>query len=379
MKKKILNIISIVLLVTMLFSLTGCSNTTNNGSSDNSNNEGVKVTEVGNLSLELQQINDFSEGLASAKKDGKWGFIDKKGNVVIDFIYEYAGNFLEGLASVKKDGKAGYINAKGEVIVDFIYSSTYAFSNGYGVIKEGIYYGAVDKEGNVVIEPTKYYNVSSLTNDLFVVDGDKGYDIINKSGEIIVDGTARVGKFSDGLIPVKQLYVNGKADMQNGKWGFLDKSGNIVIDYQYDYVGTFVNGIAGVVKEGKIGYINTKGEYVIEAQYPYEDNTILRDYSCGIVRVYDGEKSIYFDESGNQVFTLENSTIGEFNEDLAWVVNNEDDKRGYVNTKGKIVIDYKYTRANNFSDGLAKVYTDDESFEFINSKGKTILAGKIVK
>lgn len=378
MKKEILSIVCILILALMLLTLTGCGNSTNN-STGNSNNGDAEVTKVGNLSLELQQINDFSEGLAAAKKDGKWGYIDKAGNVVIDFIYEKADNFSEGLASVKKDDKAGFINTKGETVVDFIYRSTYAFSNGYGVIREGIYYGAVDKEGNVVIEPTKYYNVSSLSEDLFMVDGDKGYDIINKSGEIIVDGTAGMGKLSDGLIPVKQLYVNGKTDMQNGKWGFLDKSGNIVIDYQYDYVGSFVNGLAGVVKDGKIGYINTKGEYVIEAQYPYEDNTILRDYSCGIVRVYDGEKSIYFDESGNQVFTLENSTIGDFSEDMTWVINDEDDKRGYVNTKGKIVIDYKYTRASSFSDGLAKVYTDDESFEFINSKGKTILAGKIVK
>lgn len=165
--------------------------------------------------------------------------------------------------------------------------------------------------------------------------------------------------------------------MQNGKWAYIDEKGNVVIDYQYDFAGSFVNGVAGVVKDGKIGYINTNGEYIIEAQYPYDDDTILREYSCGIVRVYDGEKSIYFDENGNKVFELNSKYAGDFSEDLATV--KENDKYGFINKTGKNVIDFKYSRASDFSDGLALVYTDDKNFEFINSNGKTILAGKIVK
>ena len=48
--------------------------------------------------------NDFSEGLASVNKDGKWGFIDKTGKVIIPFIYEIYNpeEFHEGLVRMGK-------------------------------------------------------------------------------------------------------------------------------------------------------------------------------------------------------------------------------------------------------------------------------------
>lgn len=384
MKKKILGTIIIASLIIMLFVLTGCGNTTNNDSSDNSNNEEVKVTEVGNLSLELQQIDDFSEGLASAKKDGKWGYIDKKGNVVIDFIYENAGDFSEGLAPVKKDGKAGYINTKGEVVVDLKYRNTYSFSNGYGVIQDGIYCGAIDKDGNVIIEANKYYNVKPLSYDLFYVDGTEagdskgGYDIIDKESNVIIDGIAGARDFSEELIAVKQLYINGKSDMQNGKWGFMDKDGNIVIDFQYDDVNNFSDGLVRVVKDNKYGFIDKSNNVIIEINREYETYFTGMDFSEGLALADENGKDIYIDTKGEKVFELEDGVCSYgFNEGLAKVEKN--DMVGYINKDGKLVVDYKYNSGFDFSDGLAKVYTDDESFEFINSKGKTILAGKIVK
>ena len=385
MKKKILGTIIIASLIIVLFVLTGCGNTTNNDSSDNSNNEEVKVTEVGNLSLELQQIDDFSEGLASAKKDGKWGYIDKKGNVIIDFIYENAGDFSEGLAPVKKDGKAGYINTKGEVVVDFKYRSTYSFSNGYGVIRDGTYYGVIDKQGNTIIEPNKYMaNIVPLSNDLFYVDGgytgdtNLGYDIIDKESKVIIDGIAGARNLSEGLIAVKQLYINGKSDMQNGKWGFIDEDGNMVIDYQYDDANNFSDGLVRVVKDNKYGFIDKSNNVIIEINREYETYFTGMDFSEGLALADENGKDIYIDTKGEKVFELEDgvSSYG-FNEGLAKVEKN--DMVGYINKDGKLVVDYKYNSGFDFSDGLAKVYTDDESFEFINSKGKTILAGKIVK
>jgi len=40
------------------------------------------------IPLKYDDAEDFSEGFAKVKKDGKWGVIDKKGNTVIKFIYD---------------------------------------------------------------------------------------------------------------------------------------------------------------------------------------------------------------------------------------------------------------------------------------------------
>lgn len=62
----------------------------------------------------------FSEGLAPVRKNGKWGYINKKGKAVIKPQYDVKDpfvNFSEGLALVKKDGKWMFIDKKGKVVL----------------------------------------------------------------------------------------------------------------------------------------------------------------------------------------------------------------------------------------------------------------------
>ncbi|RLI97118.1 MAG: hypothetical protein DRO96_01495 [Candidatus Aenigmatarchaeota archaeon] len=61
-------------------------------------------------------VDSFSERLARVEKNGKWGFIDKKGKVVIPLEYDDAGSFSEGLAWVKKNRKLGFVDKKGNVV-----------------------------------------------------------------------------------------------------------------------------------------------------------------------------------------------------------------------------------------------------------------------
>ena len=58
-------------------------------------------------------------GMILAQKDGKEGYIDITDKVLIPFIYDNVGVFSTGveLASVIKDGKQGFINRKGEIII----------------------------------------------------------------------------------------------------------------------------------------------------------------------------------------------------------------------------------------------------------------------
>lgn len=55
----------------------------------------------------------FSEGLVSAKKNGKWGFVNSSNETVIPFIYDDADNFSEGFAVIERFGKYGYVDRYG--------------------------------------------------------------------------------------------------------------------------------------------------------------------------------------------------------------------------------------------------------------------------
>ena len=48
--------------------------------------------------------------------------------------FEDAGRFSEGLAPVKQNGKWGYINEEGDVVIDFQYDRAYTFNEGYAVV-----------------------------------------------------------------------------------------------------------------------------------------------------------------------------------------------------------------------------------------------------
>lgn len=61
----------------------------------------------------------FKDGLARVKTSaGKWGYIDKIGDEVIPPQFEYGDDFINGIATVKMGNKCGYINKKGNWIIE---------------------------------------------------------------------------------------------------------------------------------------------------------------------------------------------------------------------------------------------------------------------
>ncbi|MFH5163641.1 WG repeat-containing protein [Campylobacter coli] len=53
----------------------------------------------------------------------------------------------------------------------------------------------------------------------------------------------------------------------NRKYGFIDKSGKIVIEPKFDGVGNFSEGLAKVKLNGKYGFIDKSGKIVIEPKF----------------------------------------------------------------------------------------------------------------
>ena len=62
----------------------------------------------------LKPFRFFSENLGRIKLSGKYGFIDKNGEIVIPCQYDQAWAFVDGLARVKMNGRWGYIDTTGK-------------------------------------------------------------------------------------------------------------------------------------------------------------------------------------------------------------------------------------------------------------------------
>lgn len=106
---------------------------------------------------QFEYVKIFSEGFAAVKLNGKYGFINTKGEVVVPCAYEGAWIFSEGLAAVKLNGKWGYINTKGEVVIPCVYESARPFSKGFAKVKLNGKRGVINKEGKWIIQPIADY------------------------------------------------------------------------------------------------------------------------------------------------------------------------------------------------------------------------------
>lgn len=159
-------------------------------------------------SVVFAQTKDKAMPLFWVMENGKYGYIDKTGKVVIKPQYENTMGFNEGLAATKYGGKYGYIDTKGKWIIKPQFDFTYMFSDGLAMVEIDKKTAWIDKTGKIVIKPQEFEKTA-------------------------------VG-FKEGRLAVKK----------GGKWGYLDKTGKMAIPPQFDEANEFSGGVAQVVTDG---------------------------------------------------------------------------------------------------------------------------------
>ncbi|MCI5956639.1 MAG: WG repeat-containing protein [Clostridiales bacterium] len=162
-------------------------------------------------------------------------------------------------------------------------------------------------------------------------------------------------KLDDGVIIIEV----------DGKQGYIDTTGKVLSEPQWDDAWGFSEGLATVVKDGKWGYIDTTGKVVIEPQWDY-----AQGFSEGLAGVKKDGKYGYIDTTGKVVSEPQWDDARSFSEGLAKVEKNG--KWGYINTTGKVVSEPQWSEAKDFYEGLAKVEKGNKS-GLINREGKIVL------
>lgn len=220
--------------------------------------------------------NDFNCGrIAVVSPDGLWGYADRTGKLVIPAQFGYAYQFCEGFAEVAfPEGDQGYIDVDGNVLARG-FANTFSFRNGYAEVwLSGI--NAADKvtawinsRGEIVpfmdsdrfcpISPDRIWmrTGKEYSSPLHLLDGEGNV----LTGEPYALMEMESISFDEGLQAVRNA---------DGKWGYIDLNGDVVIPFIYNAAYAFEGELAEVRLGDRVGYIDQAGNAVYMWDDPVE-------------------------------------------------------------------------------------------------------------
>lgn len=236
----------------------------------------------------FEQAGFMMSDAAAAIVDGEWCMINKKGYVVakpskkVDFMSTLAG----GRARVAIGGKYGFVTNNLKVPDTLPYDMASNYKNKVAAVCQNGKWALIGDDGSKITEFVfddvllDEFDTCINNGVIFVKSGEKYY-MVNSLGEKICETGFDDARPFAGDYPA--------AVCVNGKWGFVDATGAMVIEPKYDDARSFNIGLGGVCVEGKWGFITTGEEFRIEPTF-YDCKTFS---SNGILAVQEEEGSMW--------------------------------------------------------------------------------------
>ena len=215
---------------------------------------------------DVQEVSIFKEGLASVKQADKYGFINKTGKVVIPCQYDDVLFFSEGLCAVSITKQIEdstylewtYIDATGKPAIDSVFEAAQSFNSGLAAVKRNGKWSWIDKKQKDVFG-NDFEECQSFKNGFAAYKKDGFFGLINKSGKLILEPSyAIIGHFNEGLAMVS---------LGPETIGFIDTTGVIKIQPDFQSASSFNNGFCYIFKGNKIGLLTKSGRLFCTGQF----------------------------------------------------------------------------------------------------------------
>ena len=234
------------------------------------------------------------------KEGDDWEIVDTDGNNYLSGEYDDIVSIDNENAVVEDNGKLGVVSiTNGQNIINTEYDSiSYATGNNYIVSKDSKY-GIMDSNGNIRVD-LKYTNIvyrdaanfyeatnDDYTSDLIDTDmnvklsnviiselnTNKGYIKVRENNTYKYYNFRFEEKNSTEVLSSNTLFLSQNED---GKYGYVDRNGNVVVDYIYDDAREQNDyGYASVKKDGLWGAINSRGEVTVAPSYNLDNNALV--------------------------------------------------------------------------------------------------------
>lgn len=383
MKVKKLRLCFVVVAISVL--LFSCKNSTNTVVVDEEGGIQIdlELKELGELNALLLQYDDAGDKLddcIAVKSKKKWGLINLKGDTVIDFKYD----------KIERLTDAEFWNIK----VKNAENSKY--SDGYDV-------GIADLEGNIIVKPIKgNQSIVPISEGLYEAqDGRFEPHLYNAKGEEIIlsfddDGydfpLSQIKRINDKVFMVKSAdniwyrmiynkgsepefkidtigYLDVKPSIEicvvkneEGKWGAINSSGEVVAPFEYADAKMLGNDNVFVQNdEGKWGVFNGKNV----SSYYDDFYRSIDDYSIG----QDGDTYVILDKHGKELFRNSDLQVHPFYSNGMFL-----GKHSVYDPKGNKMITLTDSLAVvDYLNGYVVVGTENGNYGLIDKDNKIVV------
>ena len=283
----------------------------------------VKYSDIKNLGT------TYKEGYITIDENGKCGIVSTTKIQILENKYnEIKQVYLGDNYYVVEDGKEKIINQAGETLIDNGFDDIKSSTKRGIIFTQKDLYGEMSTSGDILIE-AKYQDLKEANEGIYIAKKDEKYGIIDENEKekvpfeytgIIYNEKANVflaedenykttiinDKYETKLngvlveLNVNDKYIRMRVDndykyynlsleeitsqealpnntlflkKENGKYGYVDKKGNVVVDYIYDDA-TEQNpyGFVAVKKDGVWGSLDRNGKIIISPKYKMENN-----------------------------------------------------------------------------------------------------------
>ncbi|MFB3169432.1 WG repeat-containing protein [Neobacillus sp. 179-C4.2 HS] len=304
---------------------------------------------------------------------GKWGYINEKGAFVLPPKYEMARDFQEnGLAIIQLNNLTGIINTDGYFIVKPKYETIIPFSEGRATAIDHEGFKVLDESGKEIT--SKAYSfigdfqegraAAANTNE----QGNYLYGYLNRRGnEVIPLSFESASDFEHGKALVK---------IKEGSYSLIDLTGKVLHSYSFPFVDDYGEGMLAFRKsnDGKWGYMDESGKVLIEPQFigtqPFVEHR-------AIVNVENNHYGL-IDRQGKYIIKPQYSSLLNLGENRYALGKAQDPERPYLFQKyaiadadGHIYTGFIYNGVSEYKDGVASAYNDEMTF-FIDKRGQRL-------
>ena len=221
----------------------------------------------------------------------RWAIADRSGKLIGSAEYERVNVYDPGLAVVQRGNQQEMIEVPTEKPLPLRHDAIYPTQHRQRwIVKTNGLYGVSDRSGNPIIKQ-EHPLIGRKGANHFEVSNARLRALTTIDGKFLTDFIfQQIGEFNDGLAPAKI----------EGKWGFIDAKGGMVIEARFSYAYPFLQGLAPVSIDKKYGYIDKTGAFVIRPQFE-EAQGFLPD---GIATAKLDGQYIYIDRDGRKIGSL---------------------------------------------------------------------------